>query len=154
MVCSSVESLTNALIPDDFVFEEKVKDKINTLNKAEIEKSKSTIDKLKFIVPQALKIKSPSTFKCWSKFTDLVKLRNDIIHTKTTTVEQRKEKNGIINLLINTKIFGQINSAFELLKELKKLIPTHAEYPIIYNTEPLETITINSWDSLGINQID
>ncbi len=153
MMCSSVESLTNALIPDDFIFYEKIKGKIKEYKKADIERCMSTTDKLKYVIPKALKIKSPSTFKCWSRYDALVKLRNDIIHTKTTTSKQRKEKNTIINILINTKVFGFINSAKELLKDLNKLIPKQPEYPILFNTEDLEVITISSWDSLEVNQI-
>ena len=56
--------------------------------------------------------------------------------------------------MINTKVFSLINSATDLLKELKKLIPTHVEYPILYTTEDLETINIESWDSLVGNKTD
>src|SRR5690606_6116044 len=85
MIYSAVECLTNVLIPDEFTISETNKEGTNIIrDKSYIERNYSTEYKLKKIIPKALNIQNPSTFKCWSKFTELAKIRNNIIHMKSS----------------------------------------------------------------------
>jgi hypothetical protein len=151
---SGIESLANGLIPDGFEFEENNSKGIKEIwNKIAIERWKQTKDKLKEIIPQALKIPSPSSYKCWTRFLQFEQLRNDIIHIKSTSVINKEEEKKIIGLLINDSVFNKINSAKDLIKELSKAIPNHYEYPILATTEALIPIVIQKWDDLGMTRV-
>lgn len=147
MIYSAVECLTNVLIPDDFTISEIGEGGAKLIrDKSYIELNYSTESKLKKIIPNALNIQNPSTFKCWSKFTELAKIRNNIIHMKSSAPKQEKEERKIISLLLNENIFNKLRSSFELIKEISKLNPFHHEFPILKNTETLEPIIVDRWE--------
>jgi hypothetical protein len=155
---SAIESLTNVLIPDDFEYEHLKPNGVKeTWNKSAIERWKPTREKIKEILPKALAIKSPSTYKGWSKFLDFEDLRNDIIHIKDSSLKNKENDKKIIGKLIDETVFSKINSAYDLIKELSLAIPNHAEfyeYPILNNSEPLVPIKIKSWSDLDVVKVN
>src|SRR5690606_6291552 len=85
---SAIESLINILIPDDFILEERNNKGIKEMwDKSAIERWKSTSEKLKVIIPKALTITNPTSYKCWSKFCEFEALRNDIVHIKSHSLQ-------------------------------------------------------------------
>lgn len=149
MIYSAVESLSNSLIPDDFSLKETKNGVAVVIEKEFIERNKSTSDKLKDIIPAAYKISSPTKFKCWGRFKELEKLRNDIIHPKGASMQNKIQTKHILAQILDDTIFAKVKAANDLIKELAKLLPYHIEYPILYNSEPIVPKTINSWDDLG-----
>lgn len=151
---TAIESLANVLIPDDYMFTEEKNEKTIVWNKEKIERSKSTQEKIKKIIPDALKIISPTTLRCWTRFTEFEKLRNEIVHIKTSSLTNKEADKKIISKLINDSVFNKMNAGRELIKELAELIPHHYEYPILRNTETLIPIEVRTWSDTGFEKSD
>lgn len=147
-ITTAVEALTNALIPDDYIFEENKDSQIIKSNKTEIERTKSIIVKLKKIIPKALSIIPPTTLKSWTKFTQLIDLRNDLIHLKSFTLSPNAGSRHIITSLLDEKVFQKIDSGSRFIIELAQLIPFHYEYPVLHNKEKLVPIKIDKWSDV------
>ncbi|MDR2275346.1 MAG: hypothetical protein LBF27_30845 [Sphingobacterium sp.] len=144
-ITTAIEALTNALIPEDYILKEKDKGEDKELNKGEIERTKGTIVKLKKIIPDALSISSPTKLKSWTKFTQLIDLRNDLIHLKSFTLSPSAGDRHIVTALLDEKVFNKINAGSLFIGELARLVPFHNEYPILHNTEKLIPIKIEKW---------
>lgn len=82
----ALESFANECIPDDYIFENSRDDGkcIEKYNKEQMEKYVSLDTKLSEILPKIKKVKSPMGGPLWNKYDDLKKIRNRIIHMKTT----------------------------------------------------------------------
>ncbi len=155
MAFTGVECLANDLLPDDFVYEEKRKgEETKQYDRKAIERWISTIDKVALVIPQALGIVSPKTYNFWPKFTKLKDLRNDIIHFRSLLPIEQQEKERIISLLLSDSVFGKINSAFDLIKKIQNDLPPHAKMPILKNTENIDPIEIETWESLGVTRVN
>lgn len=76
---SALEAFVNQIIPGDYVHK-----KEGSL-KSEIELKWSLIDKIKEIIPEITGVFVASNSVRWSKLTNLIGLRNDLVHLKTTT---------------------------------------------------------------------
>lgn len=146
---SGIESLINVIIPEDYNFQETINGEIKTWDKKEIERWKPTKDKLKIILPDVFDIRPPTEYKCWSRFVEFERLRNDIIHVKTDTLSNKEADKRIIGFLISDSVFAKIKAAQELIKELTKNIGFHYEYPILNNSEKLEPIEVDTWSDTG-----
>ncbi|KLT66463.1 hypothetical protein [Pedobacter sp. BMA] len=153
IIYSAVESLSNSLIPEDFNIQETKNGMNVNVDKQQIERNKSTSEKLKDIIPAAYKISSPTKFKCWGRFKELEKLRNDIIHLKGTSIQNKIQTKHILAQILDDTIFAKIKAVNDLIKELAKLLPYHIEYPILYNSEPIVPKKINSWNDLGTKPV-
>ncbi len=89
MAFSGLEAFVNEMIPDDYRYytHRTSKTILEPINKEAIERSLSLNEKLKSVLPDALKIKSPKGRKCWGGFIKLKKIRDRIIHMKTADRE-------------------------------------------------------------------
>lgn len=80
----AVESLCNALIPDDYIYEEKDgKGIVHLYGKDQIERWIATSTKVTEILPALLECPKPNSQPFWSDFKVLERLRNDIVHSKS-----------------------------------------------------------------------
>ena len=147
-ITTAVEALTNALIPDDFILEDIKDGQTIQMNKTEIERTKSIVVKLKKVIPKALSCGSPTRLKSWTKFTQLIDLRNDLIHLKSFTLSANSGDRHIIAALLNEKVFNKVNAASQFIIELEELISFHYEYPVLRNTEDLHPIKIEKWSEV------
>ena len=86
---TTIECMANICIPYGFVHSYQKKGLTVTLTKVEIEQKTPLAEKLKIIIPAALNIPSPVNEKWWHKFKELEDIRNEIIHTKKSTAENR-----------------------------------------------------------------
>lgn len=77
---STLESFLNQIIPATYEYNDGSK----KINKNEIEKYWKLEDKFKVIIPEITNISIASDTKKWKMITDLISLRNDLIHLKTT----------------------------------------------------------------------
>jgi hypothetical protein len=83
---TAVESFANIAIPDNFTYERLNNKGIReVLTKENIERWCSTTEKVEAILPLVFGIKGPKESPFWSDFKMLEKLRNDIVHPKTTS---------------------------------------------------------------------
>ena len=81
-VCA-LEAFLNQIIPATYEYD----DNGTKITKAEIEKTWSLEDKLKKIVPAITKVSIAGDAVKWAVITDLIGLRNDLIHLKTSYPE-------------------------------------------------------------------
>lgn len=150
MAYSAVECLCNALIPYDYSYVEKGEKEDRVWDYKEIQRWKSTTQKLRQILPKALNMKDPGQYKSYAPFCKLEEIRNEVIHTRSVQPKEIEKEKRLDYQLLNSRIFNLIGSAKELIKELHKSLPYTQEMPMLYNTEEIEKIKINSWDDLGM----
>ncbi len=84
---SAIEAFANEIIPDDYQYSRHIKSEVilETSNKTSIERFVPLEEKLSAILPEILGIPSPKTgSKYWSEFKNLKRLRDRIIHMKST----------------------------------------------------------------------
>lgn len=148
MAYTAVECLSNALIPMDYSYIENTKDGDRLWDCKEIQRWKSTTQKLRQILPKALQMKDPGQFKSYSTFCKLEELRNEVIHTRSLLPIDIKEEDRLDYQLLQTRVFNLVGSARLLIKELHAALPYMAEMPMLYETEDIEKIKIRSWDDL------
>ncbi len=92
---TALEVFANEEIPEKFMFETK-----KTMTKLSIAHSKKSIeryisldDKLGSVLPKAIGVSSPRGLAIWSKFVDLRRLRDRIIHLKSEDRQVSKVNN-------------------------------------------------------------
>lgn len=83
---SALEAFANIKIPDDFIYRSKRSDKkfIEEYDKDQAERYVSLDAKLDKILPQVFKVKTPSGTKLWDNYQYLKKLRDRLIHLKSS----------------------------------------------------------------------
>ena len=144
---SAIESLSNIIIPGEYIFEKRNSKGVKELwNKTAIERWLTTSEKLIKVIPNALNIESPATYKFWNDFKELEQLRNDIIRVKHDSLTNKENDKKIISLLINESIFKKIRAGMLLINELAINIPSHYEFPILNGTEVLIPIEVDSFE--------
>lgn len=86
MAYSSLESFANATIPDDYQYEHHRKSELilEVYDKIKIERYVSLDDKLSKILPDVLECKSPKGHDAWTQFRNLKKIRDRVIHMKSS----------------------------------------------------------------------
>jgi hypothetical protein len=152
MAYTAVECLSNALIPADYSFTESIGDGEGLLDFKEIQRWKSTTQKLRQVLPKALNMKDPGQFKSYSTFCKLEEIRNEVIHTRSVLPKDIKTTDRLDYQLLQPRIFNLVLSAKELIKEIRAALPYTKEIPILYETEDIEKIKIRSWDDLGFSK--
>lgn len=142
MVCTTIECVTNSIIPSDYLYVNKKKDSFNYF---EIQTKIALTIKLKEILPDSIGLPFPSSEPFWGNFNKLVRLRNELIHMKSkftnTKYDQRqffeRHDNNLINDLIQDKTINVTRSGFELIKFLHVNVQDKFDFPIVYASEPL-----------------
>ncbi|MCX2492634.1 hypothetical protein OQX63_04070 [Pedobacter sp. PF22-3] len=152
MAYTAVECLCNALIPRNYSYTEQGKDGVRLWDYKEIQRWKSTTQKLRQILPKALNMKDPGQFKSYSTFCKLETVRNEVIHTRSIIPKDIKIDYRLDYQLLQPKIFNVISSAKSLIKELHGALPYTREMPMLYETEDIDKIKVKSWDDLGLIQ--
>jgi len=119
MSYTTIESMSNTCIPWRFEYSIGTPEKRITFNKDGIEKHYNLKDKLKLIIPAALGLDSPIKASWWQKLVALEKLRNEIIHSKSSSAEVR------YSMFIDEEIFDLVKCHHEVVayygKELLKI---------------------------------
>lgn len=82
---TALESLTNEIIPEDYSYTT-VEGRTGQIiySREEIERYVSLDEKLLQVLPSALNVESPKGLHIWGEYKKLKKVRNRIIHLKTT----------------------------------------------------------------------
>jgi len=150
MAYTAVECICNALIPKGYTYVEKNKDGERTWDFKEIERWKSTTQKLRQILPNALAMKDPGQFKSYSTFCKLESIRNEVIHTRSILPINLKMAERLDYQLLQPRVFGLVVSAKALIKEIKAALPYNQEIPMLYETEDIVKIKIKSWEDSGL----
>jgi len=144
---SAVESFANTAIPFDYKFEKtNGKGVLEIWNKENIELYFKTSEKLKVLLPKILNIEEPTKLSFWSKFTELEKYRNDIIHPKhTTPTSINCNKN-----LLTQNVFQDIYSAYEIIEYFCNADTKHTFFPIGISNSDINIIEVEKFsDSIS-----
>jgi hypothetical protein len=94
MAYTAVECLSNALIPVDYSYTETTSDSERLWDFNEMQRWKSTTQKLRQTLPKALNMKDPGQFKSYSTFCKLKEIRNEVIHTRSVLPKDIKTQTG------------------------------------------------------------
>lgn len=83
---SATETFANITVPDEFIYRTKRSDKKFTeeYNKDQIERNLSLDVKLDRVLPQVFNVKTPIGTKLWDNYQNLKKLRDRLIHLKSS----------------------------------------------------------------------
>jgi hypothetical protein len=100
---TAIESFANESIPDDFIYKNERQDKkcIEQFTKIQIERFVSLDIKLGEILPQIIKVDSPKSTSIWQSYLNLKKIRDSIIHCKSSI---NNSDNEIWNELLSENI--------------------------------------------------
>lgn len=105
---TAIESFTNISIPFDYNYEIKSNKKTEIYNKVQIERWIDWKTKISKILVEIYNVEKIENQSFWLRFLDLVELRNNIIHQKSTNDTKHLEN------LFETKVFEICSSANEL----------------------------------------
>lgn len=133
----AVESFCNASIPDDYTYKVTTgKGIVEHYGKEQIERWVSTSDKISKIIPEILKCNSPSNQRFWSDFKNLERIRNEIIHSKSSNSSE------ILAELFSPKIRSYIGSSSLLLEYFIDLDPYSPMFPLGFGKSQIQVISV------------
>lgn len=146
-IYSAVEALSNVAIPKDFTLSRKNSRGIEEIwNKPNIEKWFSTEEKIADIVPEILKMDTPKKMPFWERFTQLKRVRDDIIHPKHAKNDAENLDADMLSTLLDESIFAKIMSGFQLIQFFCEKNKAHFYFPIIADGIPVDVIEVESFD--------
>lgn len=137
----AVESFCNASIPDSYVYKRKTnKDTIESFEKNKIERWIKTSEKLTSILPDCLGINNPNTEKFWPGFKSLERLRNDIVHSKSSTTPK------VLAELFSENVNKYIDCAIELIEFFVAKDPNNPIFPLGFGISKVQTYRMKKGD--------
>lgn len=144
----AVESLCNALIPDDYVHEiEDSKGIIQRYRKEQIERWVSTSTKVKDILPAIMNCPKPTEQPFWGDFKLLEKLRNDLVHSKSKSSPQ------VLSELFSDKVARYARSISDLIEFFYTHSKKRQNFPVSFGDMHLTVLEIDNFEDL-FEQID
>lgn len=148
-IYSAIEALGNVAIPNGY--SQTVKNNkgvMETWSKENIERWKATTEKIGKIVPEILKIASPSTEWFWQDFLALKAIRDDIIHQKQSARDPNKADEEFLSILLNPTIFTKIMAGFGLIRYFCDNNKGHLYFPILENEVPVDVNIVETFDGM------
>lgn len=123
----AIEAMCNSAIPDDYVYK-KPSNKIGVVEAYDnlaIERWVSTTEKVSKILPDIYHCVSPAQKPFWGHFKKLEELRNEIIHSKSSSSSQ------VLSELLSTDIGKYVKSCETLLKFFFEQDRRNQMFPLI-----------------------
>lgn len=139
----AIESFCNEAIPDDYIYK-----KLNTKGiqehypKEQIERWISTSEKVSEILPDVLHAQSPKEEVYWSNFKNLERLRNDIVHSKSSSSIET------ISELFSDAVDKYLKSSLEILSFFIKQDPKNILFPLGFDNSEIDIVSVNSTDEI------
>lgn len=144
----AIESLCNALIPDDYVYETTDnKGIIQRYPKEQIERWVSTSTKVKDILPEIIGCPKPSEQLFWSDFKSLERLRNELVHSKS------KSSAEILSELFSEKIARYLGSTSDLIEFFYTHSKRRQKFPVAFGNMHISVVEIEKFEDI-FRQID
>lgn len=126
---STIEAFVNYIMPDDFIYKQEIQGKrsdkfhktVKEYTKEQTERYIQFKDKICLVVPQITQIDFQKDHqKIYDNIINISKLRNDIIHLRTTSQEKnRKYFESVFEKLINVDLFPFVNSVMDFVNQIK-----------------------------------
>lgn len=134
----SVESFCNASIPEDYVYQ-KTNNKgiVESYGKRQIERWINTSEKVSSILPEILKIEDPQSMGFWSDFKNLERIRNEIIHSKSSNSSE------ILSELFSEKIEEYLTSSLKLLEFFILKDPFNQIFPLGFGVSQIRVVSLD-----------
>jgi len=132
----AVESFCNASIPEGYSYKKSVPSRKTTeiYEKEQIERWINTSEKISEIIPDIFSCASPSRESFWSDFKNLERLRNEIIHSKSSSTAD------ILSELFSDKIDRYIQSSINVLDYFIDKDPTNQIFPLGFGKSQMYTV--------------
>lgn len=133
----AVEAFCNASIPSDYVYR-KINSKQITeeYRKDQIERWISTSEKVSAILPEILRCASPKSEHFWSSFKKLESLRDNIIHSKSSS------STNTLAELFSERCDDYIESSISLLRYFIRLDPTNQIFPLGFGVSSIKVASV------------
>ncbi|MBD8828550.1 hypothetical protein [Pseudomonas sp. CFBP 13602] len=140
----AVESFCNATIPDSYVYKKTTSKSTDHYNKEQIERWIATSEKVSAILPSILKCPPPQSQSFWSNFKNLERLRNEIIHSKSSNT------NAILEELFAGAVYQYTRSAGMLLEFFISIDPSNPIFPLGFGKSMVRVLNVEkAEDVLG-----
>ncbi len=146
---STIEAFVNYIMPDDFIYRNEIIGKksdkfyktIKEYNKEQTERYIQFKEKISHVIPQITGIDFQKQHqKIYDKIINLSKLRNDLIHLRTTSQEKnRKYFESVFEKLVNIDLYPFLISVKDFLNIIK---PDFIEEEDIFDSKQ-EIFTFN-----------
>lgn len=123
----AIEAMCNSAIPDDYVHKKSSNKNgvIEVYDKLGIERWVSTTEKVSKILPDIYRCTSPTQKPFWGHFKKLEELRNEIIHSKSSSSSQ------LLSELLSSDIDKYVRSCEGLLKFFFEQDKENPLFPLI-----------------------
>ena len=143
-IYTAVEAFSNIAIPPDYEIERINHKKVKEIwGKENIERWKSTSEKIGDILPDIFKIENPKNEKFWSNFKKLEEIRNDIIHQKTIK-NNTDVYSEYFNYFFDHSIFEIIRSGFLVIQYFcLKSDESKIYFPLGIRTDSFDPIEVD-----------
>lgn len=140
----AVESFCNAAIPDSYIYKKSTSKSTEHYNKEQIERWVSTSEKVSSILPPILKCSPPQSESFWSDFKSLERLRNEIIHSKSSNTD------AILEELFADCVYRYVQSAMILLEFFISIDPSNPIFPLGFGESMVRVMNVEkAQDILG-----
>ena len=135
----AVESFCNAVIPDDYTYIKTTSKGIEEhYRKEQIERWLSTSEKVLSILPEIMNVSSPSQEVFWSGFKNLERIRNEIIHSKSSSSTK------ILKELFSEKMRDYVVSSLDLLNFFIKADPFNQVFPLGFGESKIKVFSVEN----------
>ena len=139
----AVESFCNASIPEDFVYKKQNSKKIiERYGKEQIERWINTSEKVSAILPVISGVESPIAEDFWSDFKNLERLRNEIIHSKSSS------SSDVLCELFSEKIEAYLISSLKLLEFFISKDPYNQIFPLGFGVSQIKVMSVRDADEI------
>lgn len=138
----AVESFCNAGIPDSYIYIKSTSKSTEHYNKEQIERWISTSEKVSSILPPILKCPPPQSEAFWSDFKSLERLRNEIIHSKSSNTD------AILEELFAECVCRYIQSALLLLEFFIAIDPSNPIFPLGFGKSMVRVMNVEKAEDI------
>ncbi|HFT9236785.1 TPA: hypothetical protein ACGS5G_003153 [Escherichia coli] len=137
----AIESMCNSAIPEEYTYKNDLTKKgiYEVYDKAAIERWMSTTDKISKILPNIYNCTSPSKKYFWGHFKKLEELRNEIVHSKSSSTSK------LLSELLSNDINKYFNSCESMLLYFYKLDKRNSLFPVM---PEISEIAVIEWEDM------
>lgn len=144
----AVESFCNAIIPDKHVYKKaNSKGVVEHYGKEQIERWITTSEKVSVIVPAVLSCRSPNEEEFWVDFKNLERIRNEIIHSKSSNGAE------LLQELFSPAVECYCTSSVQLLAYFIEKDPMNEIFPLGFGASHLKVMSVDDAGDLFIEKL-
>jgi len=138
----AIEAMCNSAIPDNYTYKKQSNKKgvLEVYDKLGIERWVSTTEKVSKILPAIYNCDSPEKNKFWGHFKKMEELRNDIVHSKSSTTSK------VLAELLSNDIGKYVKSCEEMLKFFFNQDKGNPLFPLIPGVTELVSVEVDDME--------